>query len=1114
MNRYLAALLILFLALPAQSAHILFNLQDFVQDVLSVKQVKMTPTTMPDVNGTSIVTRDTKTKQTTTGGSVTFSNVVEGTYRVDVTGPTLLTTFSITVTNTSDLLNAVDLISVSTNSPAGEVGYSQASADGRFLRNIIYTNGTAASTQSFLNFVYGTNMAIRTTNNATTGRTDVYLSSSASGGGGGGSSITVSPTFGVLASDVLYAPSSISLTNQTNSGHTTFGGLVTNKTAVYFQGAISAGEATFGDTVTMSGNLNVAGRLLASTNINGIGTNAFKWLFVTNTTEMHGKVTVRSTLDDALDTDVIYVYNTDDDAANNSTMLRLAHNDSADANVFYAIFAGDEEGAPEVDYSFSQTAFTVGPGIITTFPGPLNASGNSRFAGGTNTGAWRFIGEATFDTNVVILRTNTMAYGRITEGATAGYILEAIDSSGNLRFIPPTAISGSNYVVVNNGYATNLTGIGTFNFSDILVWDNSNVNASNLWGFQGGLTMGAASSAQAPFTIESGGSLIADGPVTINGALTYDPVQVSGSIIDAAGGPKQFAVLDANKTYTLSNFTAGRVVHFTVTNPAAYTVEITGLNATNYNSAVGLPVATTNGMSDYFFWVEGGRTNARFVGKDLQFLYGSGLSATTNGYSVTLSAVLAGSDSTAIHDDVSGEIVLVTLKGTPLAADFLLIEDSAASHAKKSITIGGMETALEGVMDLQDLQGAITDSQAASTFTRDSEIPRWMFSTNGTTVGVQTQLNLIIGTNMVIVATNNTSATRIDLHISSAASGGGDGIAKNVGSGTNTTFYGSITNLSTNGSAVYKSTFNTWFPDTHNGATHLPYSLGYNVFANGNGSVSNYVWFSGLNPNLDGNPVLAGQPSFYEVWEDNYSPDASDDFIEWYLRTAADLRPIMVVVNKTSGAYTPTLAGAWALGNANRTTNYIQFGTEGANSGFHSVLGALTISGTNASGVGARPFIALNDRGYQYFHNTDESVSYFLGGHSDEKSFGIFGDGAGATNVIITNFSSGPMILQIPRGGLEIGPGSATVTNTLTATASLNFPDTAAQTHSDLPITVTGTTTNDVPNVAWPWQVQMDGGSYSCFPSNDTVWVRFVNSASTARNPAAGTFRAIVTKVR
>lgn len=237
MKRFLVAFLILLLAFPAQSAHIVFNLQDFVQDVLAVKQVKMTPTTMPDVNGSSIVTRDTKTKQTSAAGSVTFSNVVEGTYRVDVTGPTLLTTFNITVTNTSDTLNASDLISVSTNSPAGEVGYSQASADGRFLRQIIYTNGTAASTQSFLNFVYGTNMAIRTTNNATTGRTDVYISSSASGGGAGdvtgGNANQFSEDSGVLTIKSSALVTNIVSRSLTNHFGTSAGINVTNQAPVW-----------------------------------------------------------------------------------------------------------------------------------------------------------------------------------------------------------------------------------------------------------------------------------------------------------------------------------------------------------------------------------------------------------------------------------------------------------------------------------------------------------------------------------------------------------------------------------------------------------------------------------------------------------------------------------------------------------------------------------------------------------------------------------------------------------------------------------------------------------------------------------------------------------------
>jgi len=46
----------------------------------------------------------------------------------------------------------------------------------------------------------------------------------------------------------------------------------------------------------------------------------------------------------------------------------------------------------------------------------------------------------------------------------------------------------------------------------------------------------------------------------------------------------------------------------------------------------------------------------------------------------------AGSDVAAIHDDTAGEILAVALKATPVSADVLLIEDSAAANAKKRVT--------------------------------------------------------------------------------------------------------------------------------------------------------------------------------------------------------------------------------------------------------------------------------------------------------------------------------------------------------------------------------------------------------------------------------------------
>ena len=49
-----------------------------------------------------------------------------------------------------------------------------------------------------------------------------------------------------------------------------------------------------------------------------------------------------------------------------------------------------------------------------------------------------------------------------------------------------------------------------------------------------------------------------------------------------------------------------------------------------------------------------------------------------------------GADSAAIHDNVAAEITAVTAKATPVAADTILIEDSAAADAKKSATLSSL----------------------------------------------------------------------------------------------------------------------------------------------------------------------------------------------------------------------------------------------------------------------------------------------------------------------------------------------------------------------------------------------------------------------------------------
>jgi hypothetical protein len=76
----------------------------------------------------------------------------------------------------------------------------------------------------------------------------------------------------------------------------------------------------------------------------------------------------------------------------------------------------------------------------------------------------------------------------------------------------------------------------------------------------------------------------------------------------------------------------------------------------------------------------------------------------------------AGADTTAIHDNESGEINAITSKTTPVSADVALIEDSAASYAKKKVLLSALpistatQTALDAKQALVNAAVALTDA--------------------------------------------------------------------------------------------------------------------------------------------------------------------------------------------------------------------------------------------------------------------------------------------------------------------------------------------------------------------------------------------------------------------
>lgn len=91
---------------------------------------------------------------------------------------------------------------------------------------------------------------------------------------------------------------------------------------------------------------------------------------------------------------------------------------------------------------------------------------------------------------------------------------------------------------------------------------------------------------------------------------------------------------------------------------------------------------------------------------------------------------------------------------------------------------------------------------------------------------------------------------------------------------------------------------------------------------------------------------------------------------------------------------------------------------------------------------------------------------------------------------------------------------SGNVVVSQSATATLNFPSTAASTCSDLTITVTGAADGNPATPGVPNASILANGSYSAWVSaSNTVTVRFCNhQAVGALDPASGTFRATVLK--
>lgn len=262
---------------------------------------------------------------------------------------------------------------------------------------------------------------------------------------------------------------------------------------------------------------------------------------------------------------------------------------------------------------------------------------------------------------------------------------------------------------------------------------------------------------------------------------------------------------------------------------------------------------------------------------------------------------------------------------------------------------------------------------------------------------------------------------------------------------------------------------------------------------------------------------------------------ANKKFTDLPVAAAATMGDIYDVVQAGSSAQSTTqkLADLLGLGSGKVALNNADGSASFSNGNF-----LVFADGTIAFGTGA---YQLNPDGSGFFSagkillNADGSVSFASGVASLGAGGGIsgptwtigsdgtFNNGVAAINGVdgSATFASGNATIDV-LGNLSafsavlntvsVG-GGATLSGLFSATAVLDFPNTLAQTSSDLTVTVTGAGLGDTVSIGVPNASVMANSSYSAWVSAaDTVTIRFTNAGALPRDPASGTFRATVFK--
>lgn len=176
-----------------------------------------------------------------------------------------------------------------------------------------------------------------------------------------------------------------------------------------------------------------------------------------------------------------------------------------------------------------------------------------------------------------------------------------------------------------------------------------------------------ALSAPVPVT---GPSLRIEGNGTIGGSLTVGPSQALGATTALVANAHYTGAIDT-RTVTLPAAASFFRSHIHFVGPAAAPATITWDNTAGHKvkqiGGTGYATSTTFAISTVEFDLESDGTD---------WILADSSGVTT--------------DSNAIHGNTAAEISALTSKATPTVSDLLLIEDAAASNAKKKVTVDGV----------------------------------------------------------------------------------------------------------------------------------------------------------------------------------------------------------------------------------------------------------------------------------------------------------------------------------------------------------------------------------------------------------------------------------------